>query len=468
MKRLLCWLWLALAAWGEGGRLLYFDCVPRDFQVALKREQSWQPCPRNERNQIQAPSGNGTFHFRLMRAGYQSLELRIPAQLWDTGPEQRWPPRLNQVLTLAPQVVQTTFHTSPSGAQVFLVLPGGRRDYLGLSGQPLALNLARITGGSDRGFFEIELRHWACLPTRVPIGSYSFTAAHSRWPARGSLPLPGRLTGWMLALPPALALLWWLGRRRLHRGVFDNRPYLGDFSIGQPLGVGASGKVFRAVHRRSGQKAAVKVLHPHLADQPLYLSAFRRESALLAQLDHPNLVKVLEWGEDLGRPFLAMQLIEGCDLRTALAIDPLGSASLRSLLSQAAAGLACAHTHGIIHRDIKPENLVITPEGRACWVDFGLAEVMPEGDDTSGTVGYLAPERLAGAPASPASDQYSLGVLAFEALTGELPTVPVELLRRRPALDGRLAAIIERMLSADPKDRYPSLLEVESALWSCR
>src|SRR4051812_41114782 len=106
MKLLCCWLWLALAAWGEGGRLLYFDCVPRDFQVALAQAERWQPCARNARNQIEIPAGEGTFHFRLSRQGYQNLDLEIPSQLWESGLEQRWPPRLNQVLTLAPEVVQ--------------------------------------------------------------------------------------------------------------------------------------------------------------------------------------------------------------------------------------------------------------------------------------------------------------------------------------------------------------------------
>lgn len=464
MRLLVCWLWLALAAWGQDGRWLAIDCVPRDFQVSLLQGDVWQPCPRNERGQVSIPAGHGTFRFRLVRQGYESLDLEVPAQLWQRGREQRWPPRLEQVLTLTPQVVQATFVTNPSGARVYLLLPGGRKDYLGLSGRPVALNLARVTGGSERGLFELEFHHWACLPARVPIASYALDAQHTRWPERGNLPLPSRFENlWLALLPPFLCCLWWWRRRPPWLAV--NRPCVGDFWIGQPLGCGATGKVFSAQHRRSGRKAAVKVLHPHLADQNLHLAAFRREAALLSQLDHPNLVKVLEWGEDLGRPFLVMELVEGCDLRTSLALDALGGQSLCHLLGQAAAGLAYAHSHGIIHRDIKPENLVITPHRRACWVDFGLAEVAPDKEDLSGTVGYIAPERLAGGAASPASDQYSLGVLAYEALTGELPAGRPQLLALRPSLDPRLVAVVERMLSPDPLDRFANLSEVERLLW---
>ena len=460
MKLLCCWLWLwlALAAWGEGGRLLYFDCLPRDFQVALARNGQWQPCERNQHNQFEVPDEPGVLRFRLLRQGYQSLEVEVPASA------RRWPPRLNQVLSLSPLVIQATFVTQPAGAQVYLVLPGGREEYLGLSGQPLALNLARVTGGSGQGFFEVEFRHSACQPTRVPIASYALSPEQTRWPRQGSLPLTGGFQGW-LALPLALGALWLWRRGRNRRPVAGNMPGLGDYWIRQPLGWGASGKVFRAQHRGSGRPAAVKVLHPHLADQPVHVAAFRREAALLASLDHPNLVKVLEWGEDLGRPYLATELIEGCDLRNALAIHPLGGSGLAPLLAQAAAGLDWAHAHHIIHRDIKPENLVITPAGRACWVDFGLAEVEPPPDDASGTTGYLAPERVAGEAATPASDQYSLGVLAYEALTGLLPQGNPDLLSLRPSLDPRLARVIQRMLSPKPGDRFPSLLEVERALW---
>ncbi|MBN9420232.1 hypothetical protein ABS71_17210 [bacterium SCN 62-11] len=465
MKVWLLWLCLALAVAAEGGRRLTFDCVPRDFQVAVQQGDLWQPCPRNLRNQVEVPDTPESPRFRLMRQGYQTLELQVPAAHWKSGPEQRWPPALHQVLTLSPQILQATFHTRPAGAQIFLISAAGRQEYLGLSGQPLSLNLARLTGGSGQGYFEIEFRHWGCLPSRVPIASYTFSPGQNRWPASGSLPLPLRYPLWP-AVPALLLGALWLRRQSSQRPSPLNRPCLGDYWIRQALGWGAAGKVFRAEHRHSGRPVAIKVLHAHLADQSIHLAAFRREAALLAELDHPNLVKVLEWGEDLGRPYLVMELVEGSDLRTALSVDALGATALAPLLVQAASGLAWAHSQHIVHRDIKPENLIVTAAGRACWVDFGLAEVEPTPDDVSGTSGYLAPERLAGAPASPASDQYALGVLAYEALTGELPGTTPELKKLRPALCPHLTEVIQRMLSHHPSDRYPSLLEVERALWA--
>lgn len=448
-------------------RTLYFDCLPRDFQVARYQNQGWQPCPRNLQNQIEIPDTAGPLRFRLSRQGYQATEVEIPTSLWNKGPEARWPARLNQILSLQPEIVMATFATRPSGAEVYLVLPGASYEYLGRSGSPLALNLARVTGGSAGGQFEVEFRLAGYDNLRVPIGSYALDREHTRWPASGSLPLPRPQHSWIWLVLAGLGVLG-MGKWIKTKTRSEDRAAVrfGDYIVEQTLGYGAGGKVVRARRRGSGRRVAIKILHPHLADDPRQLASFRKEANLLARLDHPNLVRVLEWGEDLGRPFMVMELVEGCDLRTSLSIDPLGGDRLRALLAQAAAGMDCAHRQGIVHRDIKPENLVITPAGRACWVDFGLAEQDPTEADSSGTRGYLAPERLAGQPASPASDQWALGALAFEALTGQLPGPRSNLRQARPHLNPLLTAIVERMLSPNPADRYSSLAEVEKACLS--
>ena len=462
LKTHLLWLVCTLSAWPQPGPSLYFDCLPRDFQVAQYRDQHWQPCLRNAQNRIPLSEISGTMRFRLSRQGYQSLDVEVPSRLWDQQPDVRWPPRLNQILSLQPEVLQVVFATEPAGAEVHLMLPGGASEFLGLSGTPVPLNLARVTGGSAQGQFEVEFRKHGCAPLRVPIGAYALDPRHTRWPANGSLPLPTSGPSWLwLGLPLGLMGLWKWRRARGHSGSTSRR--LGDYAIYQAIGYGAAGKVFRAQHLPTGRKVAVKILHPYLADDPQQLAAFRQEACLLAQLDHPNVVKVLEWGDDLGRPYLAMELVEGCDLRTALSIDALGGYRLSLLLAQAAAGMDWAHRQGIVHRDIKPENLIITSDGRACWVDFGLAERTPRPGDQSGTSGYLAPERVQGQPATPASDQYSLGALAYEALTGQLPGSQPDLLGSRPHLKPALAALISRMLDPDPTKRFANLADVERA-----
>jgi hypothetical protein len=460
LRGFLLWLVCTLGAWAQPRTSLYFDCLPRDFQVAQYRDQRWQPCLRNQQNRIPLSQISQPMRFRLSRQGYQTLEVEIPTRLWDSNPEARWPPRLNQILSLQPEVLQVVFATEPAGAEVHLMLPGGASEFLGLSGVPVPLNLARVTGGSAEGQFVVEFRKSGYAPLRVPIGAYALDQQHRRWPAGGSLPLPRIGPSWLwLALPMGMLGLWRSFRPR--RQAQSTSRQLGDYAIHEAIGYGAAGKVFRAQHRLTGRKVAVKVLHPYLADDPRQLAAFRQEACVLAQLDHPNVVKVLEWGDDLGRPYLAMELVEGCDLRTALSIDALGADRLCGLLAQAAAGMDWTHRQGIVHRDIKPENLVVTPDGRACWVDFGLAEQRPRAGDESGTSGYLAPERVQGQPASPASDQYSLGALAYEALTGQLPGSQPQLLFFRPHLKPALVAVIDRMLDPDPTRRFASLAEVE-------
>jgi len=466
VKSLILWFLLCLGVAAEPVRSVYFDCLPRDFQVSLAEGAGWRPLPRNSNNGVDIPPQSRNLRFQLSRQGYCSLELSLPEELWKNHPQARWPVRLNQILSLQPQVVQATFCTDPSGAGIYLLLPGGQKEYLGLTGRPVPLNLARLTGGSAQGLFVLEFCHPGCRPVQVPIASYTLSSQFSRWPAQGTLPLPRSYPPalWLTALLVPLGL--WLRRCRGRAVGGKGLAMLGDYQLQQQIGWGASGKVFRAQHRSGGPARALKILHSHLADDPAHLRAFRQEAVLLSQLDHPHLVRVFEWGEDLGRPYLVMELVEGSDLRTALTVDPLGAACLGRLLAQATAGLAYAHAHGVIHRDIKPENLLITPAGQACWVDFGLAEIAPQNHhDTSGTAGYLAPERLAGHPASAASDQYSLGVLAYEALTGQLPVPGCRLLDQRPGLNPQLAEIVERMLNLDPNHRFPSLDELERILY---
>ncbi|MBS2037070.1 serine/threonine protein kinase [bacterium] len=459
----LCLLLAVQAGSEPAPRSLYFDCLPRDYQVAQYQGDHWEPCQRNQRNRIELTGLSKPLRFRLSRQGYQTAEIEVPASLWEKDLDARWPTRLNQIISLQPEVIYATFATEPSGAQVYLSLPGGGYEYLGLSGAPVALNLARVTGGSAGGQFEVEFRKVGYSSLKVPVGSYALDAGHTRWPASGRLPLPRRGPAWQWLVAP-LALLG-LGGWLHGRGAGEKRPsvQVGEYLVEETLGYGASGKVLRARHRRSGRRVALKLLHPRLADDPHQLAAFRQEASLLAQLDHPNVVRVLEWGEDLGRPYLAMELVEGADLRTALSVDPLGGERLCQLLAQAAAGMDWTHRQGIVHRDIKPENLIITPKGRACWVDFGLAERNPQAADASGTRGYLAPERLLGQAATPASDQWALGALAYEALTGQLPGSAPDLRAFRPHLKPALVAVVERMLQSDPKDRFASLAEVEKA-----
>ncbi len=202
----------------------------------------------------------------------------------------------------------------------------------------------------------------------------------------------------------------------------------GRFVLGAEVGRGGMAVVHRAHDQVLDREVAVKLLHPHLASDPAFLGRFRREARAAAGLAHPNIVAVHDWGEQDGRAFLVLQLVEGASLRDVLrAHGHLSPAEAMAVLVPAAAGLQAAHASGIVHRDVKPENLLIGRDGSVRVTDFGLARAAADATATFGPdvlVGsphYLAPEAVRGEPLDPRADVYALGVLLFECLVGYPP-----------------------------------------------
>jgi serine/threonine-protein kinase len=187
------------------------------------------------------------------------------------------------------------------------------------------------------------------------------------------------------------------------------------------------GEVFRAHDAVLEREVAVKVLHPNLASDPGFVDRFRREARAAAGLGHPNVVGVHDWGAVDGVYFMVMEFVRGQSLRDVLAEEGLlAPAQAADVLMQVLAALEHAHRKGIIHRDMKPENVLLTGDGVAKVTDFGLARAYADGRSTqtgtvSGTAHYLAPEQLLGEPADPRTDLYSVGIVAFELLTGSAP-----------------------------------------------
>ncbi|WP_214407693.1 serine/threonine-protein kinase [Pseudonocardia lacus] len=208
----------------------------------------------------------------------------------------------------------------------------------------------------------------------------------------------------------------------------------GDYRIDARIGRGGMGVVYRAWQRKLNRPVALKVLPAELAEDPLYRSRFGREAAALARLDSPHVIQIYDHGEHDGNLFLAMQLIQGPDLGALLADGPLPPRRALRITAQVAAALADAHSIGVVHRDVKPSNVLIRPAATAAdedfvyLADFGIArnaaDVAGGTGETAGVVGtlaYLAPERLDGEPAVPASDVYSLGCMLWALLTGAPP-----------------------------------------------
>jgi beta-lactam-binding protein with PASTA domain len=190
---------------------------------------------------------------------------------------------------------------------------------------------------------------------------------------------------------------------------------------------GGMGEVFRAHDAVLAREVAVKVLHPNLAGDAGFVDRFRREARAAAGLSHPNIVAVHDWGAVDGVYFMVMEFVRGQSLRDVLTAEGLlAPAQAADVLMQVLAALDHAHGKGIVHRDVKPENVLLTREGVAKVTDFGLARAYADARATqsgtvTGTAHYLAPEQLLGEPADPRTDLYSVGILAFELLTGSAP-----------------------------------------------
>ncbi|GLZ41982.1 serine/threonine-protein kinase [Actinokineospora sp. NBRC 105648] len=260
----------------------------------------------------------------------------------------------------------------------------------------------------------------------------------------------------------------------------------GGYRIDGVLGRGGMGVVFRAWQWRMSRAVALKVLPPEFAADPGYRERFGREAAALARLDSPHVVAVFDHGAVDGSLYLAMQLVNGPDLATVLKAGPLPPARALTIVDQVAAALGDAHAVGVVHRDVKTSNVLLRPlaehhdADHAYLCDFGIARSAEvAGSETSGligTVGYLAPERLRGEPATPAADVYALGCLLWAALTGKVPftgtqaaVITAHLHAQSPRLvadDARtdaLNSLLAGMLAKDPATR-PTVRDVRARI----
>jgi serine/threonine-protein kinase len=244
------------------------------------------------------------------------------------------------------------------------------------------------------------------------------------------------------------------------------------------IAVGAVGEVWRADDLVLGRPVAVKVLQEGYASHPQTLARFRAEARHAGSLAHPGVAQVYDYGETgpAGRPYLVLELVDGPSLAGVLAGGPLDPAVTMDVVAQVAAGLAAAHAAGLVHRDIKPANLLMGPDGLVKITDFGIAHAAGSAPITQigtlvGTPAYLAPERGAGEPATPASDLYSLGIVAYECLTGSTPFhgTPLEVASASrygslpplpAAVPAPVTALVTGLTAKDPAARPGSAAEV--------
>src|SRR5436190_3642765 len=253
------------------------------------------------------------------------------------------------------------------------------------------------------------------------------------------------------------------------------------YRLESKLGSGGMSTVYLARDETLERWVAVKVMHREISDQPDRLERFRREARAVAQLSHPNVVAVIDAGEDGGHPYIVFEYVDGETLKQRITrMQRLPVQEALAYAIEIARGLAVAHARQMVHRDIKPQNVLIDREGRAKVTDFGIARQIEQQGVTAtgrvlGTTDYVSPEQAMGRDVDPRSDIYSLGVVLFEMLTGDVPFHADSLVgvamkhvneelpdvqKRRPEISAAVALVVERATDKDANERYQRVGEM--------
>ena len=375
--------------------------------------------------------------------------------------------------------------------------------YLGLSGEPLHLK---------SGTYSLTLRLENHRDTSFTLSGNDIKVG--RYPARGVVPLePLSLTQAIknqLKYRPWLVLFWltllgtlpWLTKRFLlwrkrqhtlesfvskegeqRSLILEN---IGQYRVVSLLGQGGMAEVYLALPNDTldmKSAVAIKVMNRDFRDRPDFIERFEREIVVSQELAHPGIVEVLDWGWHHDRLYLAMEYVEGKELRELLPELRKDWKRTRDILSQLMTAVDYAHQRGVAHRDLKPENVMVTQNGRVKVMDFGLARAVDSKTLTQtgmamGTPKYIAPESAAGKGADDRADQYTLGVMAYEMVVGRLPFEGDQVLQllyshanQEPEAPSKLAElptsvdeVILRMLKKDPRERYRTVEEAKMEL----
>jgi eukaryotic-like serine/threonine-protein kinase len=265
---------------------------------------------------------------------------------------------------------------------------------------------------------------------------------------------------------------------------------LDRYELEELVGSGGMSSVYRAHDRLLDRTVALKILHEHHLREPEYVERFRREARSAAVLSHPNVVTVIDRGEHAGRQFIVFEFVGGENLKRMIEEQkPLPVSTALQLAVQIARGLSFAHRNGLVHRDVKPQNVLLNGDGHAKVTDFGIARSldvqrgMTETGTVLGTSDYIAPEQAQGLRVDEQTDVYSLGVVLYEMLTGEVPfpgenfvavamrhinEPPPSVRPKRPDVSPRVDAAVQRAMAKDPHDRFPTMADFGRELEACQ
>lgn len=426
----------------------------------------------------------------------------------------------------AAQDLQVTFQTDPSGADVYLehspsntrlANREGKRSPLGKSGQPILFKDANQKFPAGEMVVSFELDGYGTATHSFSFRNRLRNAQPGDFislqlPPDGAVELKPTSELWLklsrnLALPLALlglaGLAFFAWRRKATKVVdverwvsqqmvlsADEDPLIGkqmgDYWLLERLGHGGMASVYRA-HKGdpdSGEVSALKVIHPHVASNPEFRRRFGREIKIGGALLHPNIVAVHEGGEHGGRLYLSMELLEGGALRERMPPEGVPLPAALKILEPLFEAVGKAHREGVVHRDLKPENILFDGKGRLKVADFGLARshdasTLTASGNVLGTPAYMAPEQIQESGLNPASDQYALGVITYELLTGTVPFHAEESIQllmkhlteepqppsaRRPDISPELDRVVLKMLAKDPDARFTTVMEALAEL----
>ncbi|MHB8628648.1 MAG: nSTAND1 domain-containing NTPase [Aggregatilineales bacterium] len=257
------------------------------------------------------------------------------------------------------------------------------------------------------------------------------------------------------------------------------------YELHEPIGAGGFGAVYRAYQAAVRREVAIKIILPQFASEPEFIRRFEAEAQIVARLEHPYIVPLYDYWRDPSGAYLVMRWLSGGSLRGLLRQERLPLDHVGKLLDQIGGALGLAHRRGVIHRDLKPDNVLLDDERNAYLADFGIAKDVPSPHETAGgeliitgTPTYIAPEQIMGAPITPRTDIYSLGVMLYELLTGDPPfarlslsellqkhlyeTLP-PLVTQRADLPNTLNAVIQTATAKAPAESYPGAPEMAAA-----
>jgi serine/threonine-protein kinase len=274
----------------------------------------------------------------------------------------------------------------------------------------------------------------------------------------------------------------------------------GKYQIDAPIGAGAAATVYRATHKDLRRAVAVKILHAENQSESQFIRRFKAEALTASKLEHVNVTRIIDFGQENGELYLVMELVNGKSVDATVAFGgPMPAKRVVDIGIQTCRALTFAHGQGVVHRDIKPENIMLLPDtdddGEPCDLvkvcDFGLAKMREpadgEGDITvsgmlCGSPAYMSPEQTRGDPIDARTDIYSLGVTMFEALTGALPyeaytigelfvkkcTAEPRRVSSLVAVDPLIDDIVARAMAIDPRQRHQSAKELRTELRAAR